>query len=52
VYQRDSPLAVAYDVTGLPAVYVLDRQRRVRAQTSAGVSLQWLRHELVKVTVR
>jgi peroxiredoxin len=52
VYQRDSPLAVAYDVTELPAVYVLDRERRVRAQTSAGVSLQWLRHELVKVTVR
>jgi len=52
VYHRDSPLAVAYDVTGLPAVYVLDRQRRVRAQTSAGVSLQWLRHELQEVTVR
>ena len=51
-YGADSPMAVAYDVPELPAVYLLDRERRVVEQAPSGAGDEWLKRRLAPLMER
>jgi peroxiredoxin len=51
-YAADSPLAVAYGVTDLPTVYLLDASRHVVGQTFGQLDREWLRSRLPRTAGR
>lgn len=51
-YEVDSPMAVAYDITALPAMFLLDRDRRVVMQAPTELSAEWLRRQVRRIVER
>ncbi len=50
--EADTPMSVAYDVTQLPSLFLLDRERRLSGKGPVEPNERWLRREISRLVAR